>query len=414
MFLNGRTATRVTDGGTTAVVELRVQTNSAATSRTSAVAAARNGTRRRRRRFAVASGAVACTGTAAARSSDSRNPCSSSPTLSISPGRIRVQCPLDHAHEAFGHVRPHITQRLTPAIRVCSQQLLHRRGDDRKLAGDEVEEQDADAIEIALDRGFLASEDLGRQIQRRPDEAAGAGEILASPEVHEDDAPACLAHDVLRLDVAVQQPGAVDRRERSADIQADECRLARTERSTIGDELLERLASDELRPETDATVMFLGAVDLHDVLVAETGQTPGLFHQARVRLAAAAASLVVMEQLQRDVAVEVGVPRAEHVAGCTCADEIEEDETPPSPPVRRDRCVGWRDVGRWDAAVQGSDAVDEAKMSNDAKVAVRSTSLNCLPIDRAAVRHRGSEICERAVVSPQVSNGPHASLSIEQ
>ena len=95
---------------------------------------------------------------------------------SISPGRIRVQCPLDHADEAFGHVRPHITQRLTPAIRVRPPQLLHRRGDDRKLSGDEVEEQDADAIEIALDRGFLTSEDLGRQIERCPDETAGAGE----------------------------------------------------------------------------------------------------------------------------------------------------------------------------------------------------------------------------------------------
>ena len=143
--------------------------------------------------------------------------------------------------------------------------------------------------------------------------------VLACPEVHEDDAAACLPHDVLRLDVAVQQPGAMDRRERSADIQADECCLARTERSTIGDELLERLAPDELRPETDAAVMLFGTVDLDDVLMAEHGPDawplPSGACAPRGRLPRL--SLVVMEQLQRDVAVEVGVPRAEHVAGCT-------------------------------------------------------------------------------------------------
>ena len=251
---------------------------------TSTVAAARNGT-------PATAAWLRCRGRRRGLHRDGRRPVQrfAQPLLqladaSIAPDRIRVERPLDHAHEAFGHVRPQITQRLTTAIRVCPPQLLHRRGDDRKLPGDEVEEHDADAVEIALDRGLLTAEDLGRQIERCPDETAGAGEILARPEVHEDDAPAGLAHDVLRLDVAVQQPGAVDRRERGADIQSDECRLARTERSAIGDELLERLASDELGPETDATVVLLGAVDLHDVLVAETGQTPGLFHQARVRL----------------------------------------------------------------------------------------------------------------------------------
>jgi hypothetical protein len=354
--------------------------------------------------FGVAAGAVACAGTAAGRSKRFAQPLLQLTDASKAPDRVRVKSPFDHAHEAFGHVRPQIAQRLTKAIRVCPLQLLHRRGDDRKLPGDEVEEHDADAVEIALDRGLLTAEDLGRKIERCPDETAAAGEILARPEVHEDDAAAGLAHDVLSLDGAVQQPGAVDRRERGADIQADECRLARTERAAIPHELLERLAPDEFCPETDAAVVLLDAVDLHDVLVAETGQTSGLFHQTRVRIVAAVAGLVVMEQLQRDVAVELGVPRAEDVAGCAFAYELEEDETSPSPSVRSGGCGDWRlDVGRGNAAVHGSDAVDEAKMSNDTKVAGRSAGLCCLPIDRAAIRYQCSEIRERAIVSPQLA-----------
>ena len=223
-------------------------------------------------------------------------------------------------------------------------QLLHRRRDDRKLAGDEIEEHHADAVEIALDRRLLTAEDLGRQIERCPDETAGAGEGLARPEVHEDDAAAGLAHDVLSLDVAVQQPGAVYRRERGADIQSDECCLAGTELAAIRDELLERLAPNELGPETDATVVLLGAIDLDDVLMAEPGQTPGLLHHHEPAPRPRRPGLVDMKQLQRDVAVELGVPRAKDVAGAALADELEEDETPPSPAraERRGRRPGPR------------------------------------------------------------------------
>ena len=321
---------------------------------------------------------------------------------SIAPDRIRVERPFDHAHEVLWHVRPQVTERLTTATSVRLLQLLHRRGDDRVFPGDEVEEHDADAIEIALDRRLLTAEDLGRQIERCPDETAGTGERLAGPEVHEDDAAPGLAHDVLSLDVAVQQPGAVNRRERGADVQSDECRLAGTELAAIGDELLERLASNELGPETDATVVLLGAVDLHDVLVAEPGQTSGLLHHPSLRVTCVGPGLVDMKQLQRDVAVELGVPRAKDVARGALADELEEDETAPSPALRSGRDSGrGLVVGRRNAAVEGSDALDEAEMSNDAALAGRSAGLNRLPIDRVAVRHRCSEIRERAIVGPQ-------------
>ena len=82
MSLNGSTATRVTAGGATTVDELRIQTMSAATSKHER---RRGGEERHAKTKAAASrveaGTVTGAGTAAGRSSDSRRPCSSSPTL---------------------------------------------------------------------------------------------------------------------------------------------------------------------------------------------------------------------------------------------------------------------------------------------------------------------------------------------
>ena len=77
-------------------------------------------------------------------------------------------------------------------------------------------------------------EHFGRQVERRAGEARDAARAgvaqLAGAEVHQDDAAALLAHHVLRLDVAMDEAGAVDGGERAAQILADERRFARAER----------------------------------------------------------------------------------------------------------------------------------------------------------------------------------------
>jgi hypothetical protein len=51
--------------------------------------------------------------------------------------------------------------------------------------------------------------------------------------------------------------------------------------------------------------------------------------------------------------------------------------------------------------VQRRDAVDEAQMPDEAPIASRSAGLSRLPVHGAAIRHRRSEVRERAIVSPQ-------------
>ena len=85
-------------------------------------------------------------------------------------------------------------------------------------------------------------------------------------------------HDVLRFDVAMQEAGAVHRRESCTDIEAHECGFARAKRAAALDDLFERLAAHELGPQADAAVVLLGAVDLDDVLVAQACQPSGFVH----------------------------------------------------------------------------------------------------------------------------------------
>ena len=78
------------------------------------------------------------------------------------------------------------------------------------------------------------------------------------------------------------RPGAVHRRQRRAEVQADERRFARAERSARLDGLLERLAAHELHPQADAAVVLLGAVDLDDVRVAHARQAARFLQQPSV------------------------------------------------------------------------------------------------------------------------------------
>ncbi len=321
----------------------------------------------------------------------------------IAARRIAVERPFDHADKARRDVRSQVAEGLPQAIRMPARQLVHRRRNDRERSRDEVEEHDADTVDVALDRRLLAAEDLRRQIERRTNEAAGAGrEVLSGAEVHQDDATAGFAHDVLRLDVAVQQAGIVDGRERGADVEADERSLAGAERSARGDNLVERFPAHELGPQAHTAIVLFGAVDLDNVLVPQARQTTGLVHQTTARIAASVDGVVLMQQFQRDVPVELRVPGAEDVTGGSLADVLEDDQASPTAAIGSAGRRGWYgDVGGRDTAMEGGDVIDEAQVPDNPALAARSCGLNRLPVDRAAVRHRCSEVRERAIVSPQ-------------
>jgi hypothetical protein len=135
-----------------------------------------------------------------------------------------VERPIDHLDESGWQVRTDVAKAPTLTLAVGGGELQNAGGGNREFAGHEIEQEHAHAVEIRLDRRGLAFENLGREIQRRAHEprgAAAAAQLLAGAEVHDDDASALFAHDVLGFDVAMEQAHRVDRRQRRTDVLPD-------------------------------------------------------------------------------------------------------------------------------------------------------------------------------------------------
>ena len=274
-----------------------------------------------------------------------------------------------------------------------SRQVLHRRGGHRELPRHQVEQQHANTVDIALDRRLLAPEDFWSQIEGRPDHAVRSGQLLACTEIHQHDPAALLAHDVLRLHVAMQETGAVNGGECGAYVKPDDRGFATTQRSTCLNQFLERGPADELHPQADTPSVFFGAVHLHHVLVSESREPP--------RFAEHVCFMVPVQQLHRDLAIELRVPGFENLAGHPLTDRLHEDQPAPWAAcwhgMRRSGALGvlWRD-----AAVKGRDALDQSQVPEQASV-VSSLVFGRVPVHGRPVGHRRRQIRKGSIVSSQ-------------
>ena len=217
--------------------------------------------------------------------------------------------------------------------------LVDRSALDRIRARDEVVEQHSQTRRCLSQRWAI-----GQSTTREPDtvvcpSAVSRGRltrrqvILAGPEVDQHDAAGRLAHHVLGLDVAVQQPDGVRRRQRAAEIDADRDGFGHRERSALLKPCGERLAVDELGPDAGLSVDALGAVDGDDIRMSNAReQTAFLDRPARL---IRGLLLGLVEQFQRDLAIEAGVPGAIDIAKCAAADALEQGQWSPGTEGRR-------------------------------------------------------------------------------
>ena len=143
-----------------------------------------------------------------------------------------------------------------------------------------MEEQDAEAVEIALGRRRCAGQYLGREIHRRAGNTGRIGTLrTAGAEVHQNDSSAFLAHDVLRFDVAVHESLMVYRGERPTQIDADRRSFAAAEWTMRAEPGLQRLPVHQLHPEPCTPIADVGAVDGDHVRVAHLRQRAGFAKQ---------------------------------------------------------------------------------------------------------------------------------------
>ena len=64
--------------------------------------------------------------------------------------RIRRGRPIDHPNKVVRQIRPPLGERLSAAAHVGLDDLVERSALDGILAGDQVVQQDADAVDVAL------------------------------------------------------------------------------------------------------------------------------------------------------------------------------------------------------------------------------------------------------------------------
>ena len=300
---------------------------------------------------------------------------------------------LDDLDDRFRQVRAQVAQPFPRAPPVRFAQGREGRAIDRNRARQEKEQQHAEAVHVARRRRRRSLEQLRRHVERRPREDLGillGGEDLGTAEVHEDDAPADLAHDVVRLDVAVQETGGVQRRQGPAQVETDADHLPRAHHAVIADHRGQGLAVDVLHPDAGLVVVFVGAVDHHYIGVTDAGEVPRLGQRSMGGMR------VPAQQLDRDLALEARIPAAVDRPERPFAERLEQDEMTP-----RARRIG-RGLGGdqgIDLAVGADERGDVAHASEQLLLlGVLERAFDLGPVDRGAVGHGGAECDQRGVV----------------
>ena len=197
--------------------------------------------------------------------------------------------------------------------------MLERDGDEvvaweRHVAGQELEQDAAERIDVALGPDALAARLLGRDVVRRSHHCARLGDAALDverprdPEVGHLRAAVAVQEDVLRLHVAVDDAALVREREPARDRQPEVDDLVDRERAALRDHLLQVVAVDVLEDD-ELSVTFLAAVDdRDDVRVRHLSDCPGLAEEALHVLGVLAVARV--QDLERDLALEEHVARA--------------------------------------------------------------------------------------------------------
>jgi hypothetical protein len=196
-----------------------------------------------------------------------------------------------------------------------------QRGHVRIFTGQQPKQHGSGRIDVAGDRWLAALQHFRRQVFHR----AGNGqrrfgvEFAGDAEIHQHDAAGHLAHDVFRLDVAMQETVTVHRRHGPAQIQADLAHFLGREASV----------AHQLHPQSGTPVFHRRAVHADDVRVPHPRQAPRFgkeFVAERVGIQA--------PQLERHLHVQHRIVGAPDLALGTLAQPLEDPQRTKGEPAR--------------------------------------------------------------------------------
>jgi hypothetical protein len=200
-----------------------------------------------------------------------------------------------------------------------------------------MEEQRAEAVDVATRRCWRASENLWCEISWRPGDGRRAAfsilELHARSEVPEHDPPCRLDHHVLRFHVAMNETGAMDRIERAAQLRADPRDVLGRKGTAVAQLRFQGATLDELHPETGPAIEALSTVDRRHVRVTDARHQPPFFNDGGIGWTCV--GIASPQELECDFPIETGVPRAIYVAEATMPERLDDPERAP-----RGGCVG--------------------------------------------------------------------------
>ena len=167
--------------------------------------------------------------------------------------------------------------------------LLHGDADgvgavEGELSRRSLEEHHAKRVDVACGGELLALRLLGRDVVCRAENGGrlGVHRVLCArdAEVHHLHVAVGLDHDVLRLDVAVDDILVMRDGKRLAHLRADFGNLALVERAALHDAGLEVGAADVLHDDEVRAVVLTPVVNVHDVGALQVGGRRGLLAEA--------------------------------------------------------------------------------------------------------------------------------------
>jgi len=225
-----------------------------------------------------------------------------------------------------------MSSRRSPRYRLARRECASAYcSNDGVAAGQHVEQQHAKTVEIAGRRRLPQHEHFRRHVGRRADDVLSCRSLRVhqaapGPEIHQHDTPPVFAHDVLSLDVAVNQLCAMNGRERETESRAEREGFIGTEPPAAADGLRQRLAAHELHADPDIAVEISRVVHRDHVLVPDLGEPPRLVERL---LDFTRAVRRYSDELDGDVLLERGVECAVHGAERTLPDFLEQFEVTP-------------------------------------------------------------------------------------
>ena len=228
----------------------------------------------------------------------------------------------DDGHERLLERGSQREERLRVLVDDADADLGHRLAVERKLAAEQLVQDDAERPDVAADlRGARGAHLLGRHVERRADDRRRVGERhlpdrarakdLGDAEIEDlqqrRSVQAARDEEILRLEIAMHDPGGMRLDERLARLEDVLDGVGDGQRALLLAQLREVHALEELEDHERAILgVAADVVDARDMLALETDRGARLAHEALD--VALAGQGMRQDELQRDGLVEIDVP----------------------------------------------------------------------------------------------------------